>query len=160
MGSKSMPTSCCTVQVRNPQQADSSDTLSTQIRPANAADARRRCWRPRPAETLHHTLLHICHTLLSSPTLRNSEALPETLPVASSFKTRARVCAHHTCAAAGCAVCAAQPPIGQLLQPSAPSAQPFRQRRPLRAKPQQAGLRRPACTLPSCCQGSSQLLPP
>ena len=88
-----------------------------------------------------------------------SEALPETLPVASSFKTRARVCAHHTCAAAGCAVCAAQPPIGQLLQPAAPSAQPFRQRRPLRAKPQEAGLCRPACTLPSCRQGSSQLLP-
>ena len=45
--------SCCTVQVRNPRQADSTHTLSTQITPAKAADARRRCWRPRPAETLH-----------------------------------------------------------------------------------------------------------
>ncbi len=53
MGLESMPASCCTVQVRNPRQADSSHTLSTQIKPVNAADARRRCWRPRPAETLH-----------------------------------------------------------------------------------------------------------
>ena len=52
-GSTSMPTSCCTLQVRNPQQADSSETLSTQITPADAADARRRCWRPSPAETLY-----------------------------------------------------------------------------------------------------------
>ena len=81
----------------------------------------------------HYTLLHICLTLLSS---------------------------RHTCAAAGSAVCAAQPPIGQLLQPAAPSAQPFWQRRPLRAKPQEAGLRTPACTLPSCRQGCSQAPPP
>jgi len=65
---------------------------------------------------------------------------------------RVHKCAHTTHAA--------QPPIGQLLQPAAPSAQPFRQRRPLRKKMQEAGLRTPACTLPSCRQGSSQLPPP
>jgi len=145
LGSNSMPTSCCTIQVRNPRQADSSDTLSTQITPANAADARRRCWRPRPAGTLHtympYTPVFAHITQLRSP--------PRNPARCESFKTRARVCAHHTCAAAGCAVCAAQPPIGQLLQPAATSAQPFRQRRPLRAKPQEAGLRTPACMLPA-----------
>ncbi len=67
---------------------------------------------------------------------------------------RAHECAHttHALLAVPCALRiyqwppVGQPPVGQLLQPAAPSAQPFRKRRPLR-KPQEAGLRTPACTL-------------
>jgi len=88
MGSQSMPTSCCTVQARNPQQADSSDTWSTQITPANAADARRRCWRPRPAETLTTLTPVFAHmTQLRSPP-RN--------PARCDFPSRRAQCAHTT----------------------------------------------------------------
>ena len=160
MGSNSMPTCCRTVQVRNPRQADSSDTLSTQITPANAADARRRCWRPRRAETLHYSLLHImpytpvfAHiTHVRSPP-RNPARCEFLQDARTSVRTPHMRCCWQCrvrCAATDWAAPAAGGTVGAALLAASS------------AEGEAAGGRppQPACTLPSCRQGCSQAPPP
>ncbi len=160
MGSNSMPTSCCTVQVRNPRQADSSHTLSTQITPTKA-DERRRCWRPRRAATLHHSQLHI---MPYTPVFAHITQLrsPPRNPARCEFLQDARTSVrtpHMRC----CWLCRVRCAATDWAAPAAaPSAQPVWQRRPLRrSRRRQASARLHArchhvvkvavsCHLPDC----------